>query len=147
MYSLLILLHVLGACVWVGGHLVLAVSIMPKALITKDIALLQQFEQAYERVGMPALLLQVLTGLTLFWMMLPNFSLWFSAGVALNHVLWLKLGLLLATVLFAIDARLRVIPHLSPANLVDLAWHVYPVTLLSVLFVCVGVLHRFGWWL
>ena len=146
MYSLLILLHVLGACIWTGGHLVLAFTIMPKALVSKDLTLLQGFEQAYERIGIPALLLQIVTGLSLLWMLSPDMSLWFSAGNPVSHLLWIKLGLLLLTALFAVDARFRVIPNLSPANLIDLAWHVYPVTILSVLFVGAGVMHRFGWW-
>ena len=31
-YFLLLCLHVLGACVWVGGHLVLATRILPRAV-------------------------------------------------------------------------------------------------------------------
>lgn len=145
MYTLLIVLHVLGACVWTGGHLVLATTIMPKALISKDINLLQAFEKAYEAIGIPALALQIITGLCLIWLMQPDASQWFAESNPVNHLLWIKLCLLVATALFAIDARVRVIPYLSPTNLVDLALHVYPVTLLSVLFVCAGVLHRFGW--
>ena len=63
MYSLLLLLHILAATVWTGGHLVLALTVLPRALRARDPQILLQFESGYERVGMPALLLQVLTGL------------------------------------------------------------------------------------
>jgi hypothetical protein len=55
------------------------------------------------------------------------------------------LALLAMTMAFAADARLRIIPNLSATNLVSLAWHVVPVTAISVLFVAVGVSFRTGW--
>lgn len=56
-----------------------------------------------------------------------------------------KLLLLATTVVFALDARLRLIPRLSEQNLMALAWHIVPVTVVSVLFVVVGVSFRTGW--
>ncbi|MBI2492153.1 MAG: copper transporter, partial [Candidatus Rokubacteria bacterium] len=64
-YRLLVTLHLLGAAVWVGGHLVLSLSVLPRALRTRDPAIIRDFESAFERVGLPALLVQVLTGLWL----------------------------------------------------------------------------------
>ena len=53
--------------------------------------------------------------------------------------------MLATTVAFALDARLRLIPRLSEQNLGALAWHIVPVTIVSVLFVVVGVSFRTGW--
>jgi len=36
--ALLLTLHVLGACVWTGGHLVLAVAVLPRAVARRDSA-------------------------------------------------------------------------------------------------------------
>jgi hypothetical protein len=44
----------------------------------------------------------------------------------------------------ALDARLRIIPKLGRHNLNALAWHIIPVTVLSVAFVYVGIRFRFG---
>ncbi len=32
MYATILLLHILGATIWTGGHLVLAVTILPRVL-------------------------------------------------------------------------------------------------------------------
>ncbi|MGB1297879.1 MAG: copper resistance protein CopD, partial [Psychrobium sp.] len=62
MYSIALLLHVLAATVWTGGHIVLATTILPRALKTKDVEFLRTFERGYEKVGIPALIIQVTTG-------------------------------------------------------------------------------------
>ena len=107
--------------------------------------MLHNFESAYEKIGMPALIIQVITGLMLAHRMLPDVSLWFDMSIPLAHGIAAKLTLLGLTVLFALDARFRVVPKLSASNLVDMAWHIIPVTLFSILFVIVGVSFRAGW--
>ena len=145
MYGLCLLLHVLGATIWTGGHLVLSVVILPRVLRERSPQRLLEFESGYEKIGMPALVVQVVTGLYLAHRILPDISEWFALDNPVAQVIQLKLGLLLLTVAFAIDARFRVIPNLSEHNLVQLAWHIIPVTLFSVLFVYAGVAFRTGW--
>ena len=50
-----------------------------------------------------------------------------------------KLLLLLATILLTLDARLRLTPRLGPDSLGSMALHIVAVTVISVLFVAVGV--------
>jgi len=145
MYGILLTLHVLGATVWTGGHLVLALSILPRVLKEKDIEGLKQFESGFEKLGIPALIIQITTGLWLAYQMLPEPQLWFNLDEPVARVISLKLLLLLITAALAIDARLRIIPRLSQDNLTSLAWHIIPVTLVSVLFVIVGVSFKTGW--
>jgi hypothetical protein len=111
----------------------------------KSPAALLAFESVYEKIGMPALLVQVVTGLMLAYRMVPDFTEWFNLTNPLAHPILAKLLLLTVTVGFAIDARLRVIPNLSPATLKVMAWHIIPVTVFSILFVIVGVSFRTGW--
>lgn len=144
MYPIVLILHVLGATVWTGGHLVLAISWLPRALRTRSVDALRAYEDGFERVGIPALVTQVVTGLWLAdrWLgglrRLPALETPHAHGVAL------KLGLLALTVLLALDARLRIIPKLRSDNLGALAWHIIPVTVVSVLFVAAGVWMRTG---
>lgn len=145
MHGILLLLHILAATVWTGGHLVLALSILPQALRTRSPAELARFESAYEKVGIPALLVQVATGLWLALQVSPDASQWFAFEDPVARLVGCKLVLLLATMAFAADARFRIIPRLSAENLASLAWHVIPVTIISVLFVTVGVSFRTGW--
>lgn len=145
MYFIALLFHVLAATVWTGGHIVLAVTILPRALRTKDIEYLRTFEQGYEKVGIPALIVQVSTGVYLAYSLLPNPSEWLDWGNPIAKLISLKLLLLTITALLAVDARLRIIPILSADNIKALAWHVIPVTIISVLFVVTGISLKAGW--
>ncbi len=144
MYALMLFLHVLGATVWTGGHLVLALTWLPHVLRERSPEQLLRFEQGYERIGMPALVLQIVTGLWMAYQMVPSVAQWLSPDTPVARAIALKLVLLLCTALIAAHARLRVIPRLSADTLPLMAWHVGAVTLLSVGFVAVGVLLRFG---
>ena len=58
----IILFHIIAAAIWTGGHLVLAIGFLPKALKDQDPSIIDFFESSYERIGTPALLFQVITG-------------------------------------------------------------------------------------
>ena len=144
MYASIVFLHVLGASVWVGGHLVLAISVLPRALKARKPGILLGFERGFERVGMPALLLQVVTGIWLALTYVPRVGDWFTLSARVPAHILLKLALLAGTLLLALSARFRVIPRVAPDTLRTLAWHIVLVTLFAVLFVAVGVSLRTG---
>jgi uncharacterized membrane protein len=73
MYGFMLLIHILAATIWTGGHLVLATVILPRVLRTKDPEYLLSYEAAYEKIGIPALLAQVISGIWLAHQMVPNF--------------------------------------------------------------------------
>ena len=145
MYGVLLLLHILAATIWTGGHIVLCVVVLPKVLEERSPEALLSFESVYEKIGMPALIVQVLTGVILAYRMVPDIAQWFDVTNPVSHAIMAKLGLLALTVGFALDARLRVIPTLSDKTLTVMAWHIVPVTIFSILFVVVGVSFRTGW--
>jgi putative copper export protein len=135
--ALLLTLHILGACVWTGGHLVLATTVLPRALARRDARILRAFEEPFERIGIPALAVQVLTGAWLASQFAP-ISRWLAFGNALETRIGVKLILLGLTVALALHARLRVIPRLDDSNLRFLAAHIVLVTALAVALVVVG---------
>lgn len=147
-YKLLLLLHLLGATIWTGGHLVLVGAVLPQVLRNKDLDYLLRFEGGYERVGMPALVLQVVTGLWMITLMVPDLGLMLDYAMELPfRYYWYKLGLLALIVCLALSARFRVIPHLEAGEkryLPQMAAHMIAVTIASVAFVIVGVGLRFG---
>ena len=144
MYKYVLMLHILAATVWTGGHLVLTFTILPKALKERAPEIILNFESRYERIGIPLLLIQVVTGLWLAHRLLPDVGAWFSFESYASSLIVAKLGLLALTAAFAVDARLRIIPKLSEKNLKALAYHIVPVTVIAVLFVIVGVGFRTG---
>lgn len=144
MLNYILIAHLLGATIWTGGHLILALSILPKVLARRDVDMLLQFEQQFERVGLPALLVQVLTGLWMAHNLMPDISSWFALDNDLSILISLKLSLLLATILVALHARFRVIPTLSANTLNAFSINIILITILSVSFVIVGTLFRTG---
>ncbi|HEX9811158.1 MAG TPA: CopD family protein [Burkholderiales bacterium] len=138
-YYLLLTLHLLGATIWVGGHIVLAAAILPRALGRRDPAIVRDFESGFEWIGLPALLLQAGTGVWLSYYWLPRFGTWFALDSTISRLITLKLALLVVTILIALHARLRIIPRLDAARLPALAVHIVLVTILSIAFVVVGV--------
>ena len=145
MQGILLAIHLLCATIWTGGHIVLSAVILPGVLRERSTQKLLSFESAYEKVAMPALIIQVVTGLILAYHLVPDVSLWFDVSNPLSKGILAKLTLLALTLIFAIDARLRVIPHLSEDNLIDMALHIIPVTIFSILLVVIGVSFRTGW--
>jgi len=145
MYGYLMLAHILGATIWTGGHIVLSLAVLPRVLKEKSPERLLEFESAFERIGKPAMLVQIITGLLLAHRLLPDVYLWLDWSNPVSRVVGMKLMLLALTILLAADAKLRVLPKLSNKNLWDMAAHIIAVTLLSVLFVIVGVSFKTGW--
>jgi len=143
-HSFVLFLHVLGATLWTGGHLVLALVVLPRALSNREPRLLLEFESGYEKIGMPALVVQVVTGFMLAHKLMPDWTHWFSAENPVSRLLLVKLTLLVLTLGLAAHARLYLIPRLGTGNLNLLAGHIITITLLAVLFVAAGVSFRSG---
>ena len=142
--KLLIILHTLGATVWTGGHLVLAMTVLPRALKNRDPEPIHQFEEYFEGFGLAALVLQAITGLWLTWIYFPGFQSLFAFESYLSVYIGIKLLLLLSTLALAIHARFFIIPNLTQETLSALAYHIVGVTTLAVLFVVIGAGIRVG---
>lgn len=142
MYHAVLLAHLLAATIWTGGHLVLFFTVLPRALSARSPTILLDFESGFEKIGMPALVIQIATGLWMALQMKPEMTNWFNLADGTSRLITFKLGLLLATALTAIDARFRIIPNLSPETLPAMARRIGFVTLLSVGFVLVGISFR-----
>ena len=144
LFKILVILHTLGATVWTGGHLVLAVTVLPKALKSRDPDPIHNFEEQFEGFGLVSLLLQVITGLWLTWTYFPNFENFLKFDSFLSTYIGIKLILLLLTLGLAIHARFFIIPKLTKETLNSLAYHIVGVTTLAVLFVILGAGIRLG---
>ena len=140
--QLLLFLHLLGAAIWTGGHIVLAVGILPGALKRRDPSTIRAFENVFEPIGMPALLTQIVTGLWLATMWLPFDNWWGTDPIARS--IQIKLALLALTAVLAAHARFSLIPKLNADTLPKLGWHIIAVTLTGIAFVAVGGGFRFG---
>jgi len=142
MLKWLIIFHVLGATIWVGGHLLLCVRYLPEALKKKDPEIIKAFEERYEIIGLPSLLVQVITGI---WMALSVYHVnLFGFSNPIETAISIKLILLLVIVLLALDVRIFIFPRVTKDNLWWLASHIIAVTIISIIFLYLGVSIRFG---
>jgi putative copper export protein len=143
-FPLLVIVHALAATVWTGGHLVLDLGVLPRALRAQSAAQIRGFEEVFEPLGLTALAIQVVTGLWMGWIYLPGFRGLFSPANPIGMLVGVKLLLLAATAALALHARLRLIPNLTDDNLSGLAWHIRGITALAIAFVVVGAFIRLG---
>lgn len=144
MHHLLIVIHLLAATIWIGGHLILCLRYLPQALKEHDPNIIRNFESKYEPLGLPALLLLVITGVMLAYRYDVTVSHWFSFSSAIETSVSIKLLLLFSTLLLAIHARIFIIPKLNKDSLNLMAAHIILITIIAVLMLIVGSTIRFG---
>ncbi|MCB0793802.1 MAG: CopD family protein [Flavobacteriales bacterium] len=137
MFSLLVL-HLLGASVWVGGHLILLLTVVPSAMRSGDPEMIRAFEESYEKIGVPALVLQVVTGLWLANSYVPGILPALDMSDPLRTAIAWKLILLLATFVIGAHARLFIIPNLNKERLPWMAVHILLITMIALAMLVLG---------
>ncbi len=144
MYHIYLIVHLLSACVWLGGHLLLSFQYLPAAYKYQDVSIITKFEEKFETIGIPALGFLVLTGIlmAIHYGVYP--SQWFAFNGKLETTISSKLTILLTIVLLAVHARIFIIPKLTFKSLNWLTLHVVLVTLLSISMLILGSFVRFG---
>ncbi len=141
-FKWLLIGHLIGAAIWIGGHLLLCVRYLPEAIRLKNPEIITQFEKKYEIIGLPALVVQVITGI---WMAVAYYNVTLlSFATAMESAVSIKLILLFITVLLAMHVRFFVFPKLTAKNLWFLAWHIIAVTCIGLLLLYFGISIRFG---
>lgn len=155
----LLFFHLLGASVWIGGHIYLVLIVVPNALKQHNPQALLNFEQGFEKLGMTALITQVITGLTMANQLLPSWSQLFNpfpnVSQDISILITLKLTWLIYTILTALSAQLLVIPRLKQALQAEniavsqkyfkiFIAHISLIMLLGLAFLVTGVLFRTG---
>jgi hypothetical protein len=72
-FPLLVIVHALAATGWTGGHLVLDLGVLPRALREQSAAAIRSFEETFEPLGLTALAIQVISVLWMAWLDLSGF--------------------------------------------------------------------------
>jgi len=143
-HHFLLLVHLVSATVWVGGHLILCFRFLPKAIREKNPEVIRDFEKQYEPLGIPALLLQIISGIWMAYDYNVTISSWFSFSNSIEKVVSIKLFLLFLTLGLAIHARFFIIPKLSIATLRQIAIHIIVLTTVAVTMLVIGSFVRIG---
>jgi putative copper export protein len=90
-FPLLVIVHALAATVWTGGHLVLDLGVLPRALRERSSEAIRNFEDIFEPLGLTALAIQVLTGLWMGWIYLPGYQGLFNPANPIGMLVGVKL--------------------------------------------------------
>lgn len=145
-HHLLLIIHLLCASIWVGGHLLLTLGHLPQALREKNQNIILNYERKYEPVGMTSLVLLVVTGILMAYKYGVTIEYWFQFATPIEKVVSTKLLLLFLTVLFALSAQFRVLPKLknNPDKLPEMTFHIISVTVIGVAMLVLGSCVRFG---
>jgi uncharacterized membrane protein len=143
-HQLLLITHLLAATIWVGGHLFLSLRFLPEAIKKKDILIIKRFKEKFEPIGMPALIISILTGIAMAYDYDVTFTKWFSFSNGIEKIVSAKLLLILITAGLAINAQLFVFTKLKPVNLRRAAIQILLVTIIAVSMLILGSLIRMG---
>ncbi|MCU0423822.1 MAG: CopD family protein [Bacteroidia bacterium] len=144
MNHLFLVLHLLGATIWVGGHLLLLIRYLPQAIKENEPDIVKAFEKKFEPLGLPALLLQIITGILLAYHYNVRIENWFSFSNGIEKVVSIKLMLLLSTLALAAHARIFIIPKLSSRNLTQLGIHILLINIIAIAMLVMGTFIRKG---
>lgn len=144
LHHILLLLHLICATIWVGGHLFLSVRILPKAIKQKDVEMLHNFKKIYEPFGMPSLIILVITGIWMAYDYNVTFITWFSFSNGIERVVSIKLILLIITFVMALTADRYIFPNLTEKNMYRAAIFIITVTTIGVAMLVLGSFVRYG---
>lgn len=143
-HHFILIFHLLAATIWVGGHLFLAIRILPEALKKKDASILKNFKKKFEPIGMPSLLILLITGIAMAYDYDITYTQWFLFYSGIEKVISLKLILLFITFTLAISAEFLIFPKLKSSHMFVVSVFIITVTTISVVMLILGSLVRIG---
>lgn len=137
--SVLIVLHILGASIWIGGMLIMALGVLPKSKKAGDASILKNYEGSFHILGMIALTLQFLTGFRLAMIYAGGMKGLFDFS---NHTavlfIW-KLVLILLTMGLFVVFKKKTLSALTDSNISSASALVWVLTLISVGLMILGL--------
>ncbi len=144
LHHFVLIIHLLAATIWVGGHLLLAICYLPTALKKKDPHIILNFEKKFEVLGMYSLALLIITGIWMAYDFGITIETWFAFKSGFEKVISIKLILLFCTFFYAICAQFYVIPNLNENNINRIALIIISVTSIGVAMLVLGSTLRYG---
>jgi uncharacterized membrane protein len=143
-HQLILIIHLLAATIWVGGHLLLVFRFLPATLKHKDLTILNDFRAKFGKIGIPSLLILVLTGVLLAYDYGVPVSKWFSFSEPIEKIVSSKLLLLFASLALAVHSQKFVFPKLTAEKMTFAIIEIITVTLIGVMMLILGSFIRLG---
>ncbi len=137
--SVLIILHILGASIWIGGMLIMALGALPKAKKANDASLLKNYEGSFHILGMIAITIQFLTGFRLAMIYAGGMKGLFDFS---NHAavlfMWKLVIVLLSAGLFVVFKK-KTLSNLDNNNISSASAIVWIIAVLAIAQMVLGL--------
>lgn len=143
-YKIMVMLHVLGACVWIGGLAALMYTTLPAALRRTDPERVIEVARGFGRLGLGALVVQLLTGFWLAHRWIADWSRVISEPTPQTHLILSKITLLGMTVALAGFTYHHALPRIAEGRLRHFAVLSVLTAVLAILMLAIGVGIRTG---
>ncbi len=143
-HQIILIIHLLAATIWVGGHLILLLRYVPKAIKTKSLEELSMFRKNFEPVGMPSLFVLIVTGIIMAYDYNVTIEKWFLFENAIEKIVSIKLILLFISLTLAFITIKFVLPSIDKLSPFILYFIIFLVTIIAVTMLILGSLVRVG---
>lgn len=144
LHATMVILHLLGASVWIGGHIVLLTMVLPAASHEHRVEPLSRFERGLGRLGLAALVVQLVTGLWLAHTWLGSWGAIFESPTPRSHLILSKL-VVLALLVAVVGYRYhKLLPALRPDRMGLYTLLTVLATALACVLLVLGVGIRLG---
>lgn len=143
-HQVTLILHLLAATIWVGGHLLLLLRYVPKAIKSKSLEELSAFRKNFEPVGMPSLFILIITGILMAYDYNITFEKWFLFENSIEKIVSIKLILLFISLTLAFITIKFVLPSINKISPFILYFIIFFVTTIAVTMLVLGSLVRIG---
>ena len=143
-HQIILIIHLLAATIWVGGHLILLLRYVPKAIKTKSLDELSVFRKNFEPVGMPSLFVLIVTGIIMAYDYNVTIEKWFLFENAIEKIVSIKLILLFISLTLAFITIKFVLPSIDKLSPFILYFIIFLVTTIAVTMLILGSLVRVG---
>ena len=143
-HQVTLILHLLAATIWVGGHLLLLLRYVPKAIKSKSLEELSAFRKNFEPVGMPSLFILIITGILMAYDYNITFEKWFLFENSIEKIVSIKLILLFISLTLAFITIKFVLPSINKISPFILYFIIFLVTTIAVTMLVLGSLVRVG---
>ena len=143
-HQIILIIHLLAATIRVGGHLILLLRYVPKAIKTKSLEELSMFRKNFEPVGMPSLFVLIVTGIIMAYDYNVTIEKWFLFENAIEKIVSIKLILLFISLTLAFITIKFVLPSIDKLSPYLLYFIIFLVTIIAVTMLILGSLVRVG---
>ncbi|OCB76041.1 copper resistance protein CopD [Flavobacterium piscis] len=144
LHHILLIIHLIAATIWIGGHLTLSIVFLPVALRKKEPLIILNFEKKFEPLGISSLIALIITGIWMAYDFGITYQSWFYFSGSLEKVVSIKLVLLMLTFVLALYTQIYVIPNLNKYNLNKIAFSIISVTVIGLSMLILGSTIRYG---